>query len=440
MRGGRRARRPRGTGWPWPDDSRDGRWRPAASARSRQVRAGSRIRGTLAELDRAVAPRAGGRPRQPVRWGAPPPGVGTRRGRRRRATPSPAGTRSSACSIGRHLRGSRSRGPRQRWRRYSGGEAVSMGAIIGRRSMECAPCGRRRRNITTPRQGRAAALRSGHAPADDPSHDPDGRGRRERRAASQGLGRSAGQLRFAAGHPEGHAARRRGGWARSSGTGVATVNGSVGWIGTIWVDPDWRRHGLGMALTPATIERPKTAGCRTLVLVATDAGCRCTSGIGFAVQTDVPDPATRPARRRRGRPRIVPFRPERPAGRRPRWTGRHRRGPDAPAAGVRGRRTRSLRRSGRTAALGGFVIRAPWGGGADDRPRPGRCMTILRAPRRRRARKRVRAGLLAENEAGIAMLSETAGSRPGKSPRLIRGEPLDWHPEAIWGQFNHAVG
>lgn len=24
------------------------------------------------------------------------------------------------------------------------------------------------------------------------------------------------------------------------GTGVTTVNGSVGWIGTIWVDPAWR--------------------------------------------------------------------------------------------------------------------------------------------------------------------------------------------------------
>jgi len=24
--------------------------------------------------------------------------------------------------------------------------------------------------------------------------------------------------------------------------------------------------------------------------------------------------------------------------------------------------------------------------------------------------------------------------------RMIRGEPLDWHPEAIWGQFNGALG
>jgi hypothetical protein len=27
-----------------------------------------------------------------------------------------------------------------------------------------------------------------------------------------------------------------------------------------------------------------------------------------------------------------------------------------------------------------------------------------------------------------------------EGPRLVRGEPLDWHPEAIWGQFHHAMG
>ena len=33
------------------------------------------------------------------------------------------------------------------------------------------------------------------------------------------------------------------------GTGVVSVNGPVAWIGTIWVDPAWRRRGVGLELT-----------------------------------------------------------------------------------------------------------------------------------------------------------------------------------------------
>ena len=29
------------------------------------------------------------------------------------------------------------------------------------------------------------------------------------------------------------------------GTGVVSLNGPVGWIGTIFVDPAWRRRGVG---------------------------------------------------------------------------------------------------------------------------------------------------------------------------------------------------
>lgn len=56
------------------------------------------------------------------------------------------------------------------------------------------------------------------------------------------------------------------------GTGLVTLNGPVGWIGTIWVEPGWRRRGVGRALTRATIETAEDAGCRTLLLVATEVG------------------------------------------------------------------------------------------------------------------------------------------------------------------------
>jgi GNAT superfamily N-acetyltransferase len=69
------------------------------------------------------------------------------------------------------------------------------------------------------------------------------------------------------------------------GTAVATVNGPVGWVGTIWVASPARGRGIGRALTEATITAAETAGCRTLILVATDAGLPLYERLGFAVQT-----------------------------------------------------------------------------------------------------------------------------------------------------------
>ncbi len=72
---------------------------------------------------------------------------------------------------------------------------------------------------------------------------------------------------------------------RVVGTGVATINGPVGWIGTIWIQTPFRGRGLGRSLTQATIDAAEDAGCRTLVLVATDAGRPLYERMGFAVQT-----------------------------------------------------------------------------------------------------------------------------------------------------------
>jgi hypothetical protein len=92
-------------------------------------------------------------------------------------------------------------------------------------------------------------------------------------------------------------------------------------------------------------------------------------------------------------------------------------------------------------AVRGYVIRAPWGGGATVAPDPADAIRILRARRRTHGPGgRVRVGLMEENAAGLAAL-EAAGLAPiWSAPRLARGEPLDWHPDWIWGQFNHAMG
>jgi len=69
------------------------------------------------------------------------------------------------------------------------------------------------------------------------------------------------------------------------GTGVATVSGRVGWVGTIWVAPALRGRGLGRAITEAVIDELEGSGCRTLVLVATDAGRRVYERLGFEILT-----------------------------------------------------------------------------------------------------------------------------------------------------------
>ena len=91
--------------------------------------------------------------------------------------------------------------------------------------------------------------------------------------------------------------------------------------------------------------------------------------------------------------------------------------------------------------LGGFVVRAPWGGGATIAPALADAEILLHARRVASGPdKRVRAGLLAENEAGLERLLGTGWTRSWRAPRLVRGDPPAWTPTAIWGQFSLALG
>jgi len=227
------------------------------------------------------------------------------------------------------------------------------------------------------------------------------------------------------------------------GTGVVTINGPVGWIGTIWVAPTVRGRGLGRALTEAPIDVAEGAGCRTLVLVATDAGLPLYERLGFTVQTWYRTMEARglavPAHH--GEDEIVrAFRSDdldaiaaldRAA------TGEDRRHLIAAFASPDTTRVVTRERD----RPGGFVIRAPWGGGATIAPRADDAIAILRARRLAAGpERRVRAGILLENEAGAAALIADGWTEAWRAPRLVRGRPLEWHPDHIWGQFNHALG
>jgi predicted N-acetyltransferase YhbS len=224
------------------------------------------------------------------------------------------------------------------------------------------------------------------------------------------------------------------------GTGLVTVSGPAAWIGTVWVDPAWRRRGVGLALTQAAIEAGEAAGARTFLLVATEAGRPLYERLGFEVETwyrmleapglagESPDPRVRPFE-----PSDLPAmaRLDRAA------TGEDRahlhRALATPAT------ARVLEHGG--GSLGGFVVRAPWGGGATIAPDLDDAEVLLHA-RRAAAEpaKRVRAGLLAENGPGLERLLSTGWTEGWRAPRLIRGDRLAWQPEAIWGQYNLALG
>jgi predicted N-acetyltransferase YhbS len=223
------------------------------------------------------------------------------------------------------------------------------------------------------------------------------------------------------------------------GTGVLCVNGSVGWIGTVWVEPSWRRKGIARALTQATIDAAEEAGCRTLVLVATKEGRPLYEQLGFEVESwYIIHQAWGVAR-----PPV--------AGVRPFEAGdlEAMRRLDAAATGEdRGHLLRAFAtadtarvRERPDGSIGGFVVRAPWGGGATIAPRIEDAAAILEARRVAAGTDgKVSAGLLADNRAGLERLAADGWTEAWRAPRLVRGEPLDWDPSAIWGQFNFAIG
>jgi predicted N-acetyltransferase YhbS len=226
------------------------------------------------------------------------------------------------------------------------------------------------------------------------------------------------------------------------GTGVATVNGPVGWIGTIWVAPAHRGHGLGQALTQWTIDAADSLGCRTLVLVATDRGRPLYERMGFEVQTwyrTMETPGLPAEDSHSVDPRIRTYQPadlETIVGLDRRATGEDRR--DVIGALVSTDGTRILDGADGPA---GYVIRAPWGGGATVAPSASDALALLQARRLASGPgKRVRCGILLENTAGAHALEADGWTEAWRAPRLIRGEPLTWRPEQIWGQFNHAMG
>lgn len=228
---------------------------------------------------------------------------------------------------------------------------------------------------------------------------------------------------------------------RIVGTGVASAHGSVGWVGVIFVAPAYRGNGLGGRLTRAVIERLETQGCRSIVLIASPLGRPIYEREGFVV-VDAQvrllidsirgggpvDDGLRPFE---GRDFDAIARLDRYA------TGEDR---SAVLRDLVSPATTTVA-SGPDGRVRGFLTRPPWRGGAVIAPDPEIALRLLEHRRRQPGVSgRTGAGLLASNERGRAALRAAGWEEEPGNVRMVRGAPLDWHPDAIWAQMNGALG
>jgi GNAT superfamily N-acetyltransferase len=247
-------------------------------------------------------------------------------------------------------------------------------------------------------------------------------------------------LRFVAGHPACRAFVAVED-DRIVGTAIGTVNGQAGWIGVIFVDPAVRGRGLGSDLTDIAIEAVESAGCRTLVLTATELGRPIYERLGFAVEVEYvtlgpPDGAAAPDGRwppRAFRPadlgRIIEL--------------------DRDATGEdRSHLLEALASPATTrcvmdghGAVAGFRLRPPWGGGATIAAEPEAAIALLDDARTRLAPgATMRAGVPSSNGPALATLEARGWTVVYRVPRMVRGAPLAWEPAHVWGQFGFAFG
>ncbi len=224
------------------------------------------------------------------------------------------------------------------------------------------------------------------------------------------------------------------------GTGVATANGRVGWVGTIFVDAERRRAGLGRALTIRVIDDLEERGCRTLVLIATDAGRPVYERLGFGLlEAQVhfsidglpagPEPSAVRAFEPGDLDEVLALDTA--------ATGEDR---SALLAGFASSETARVA-VGADDRIEGFVVRAPWGGAgliAANQAAAGRLFEWRR--RRAGSEGRVAVGIMASRVTGQEMLRSAGWTEHGGGVRMIRGEPLRWRPDWLWGQFNGALG
>ena len=222
------------------------------------------------------------------------------------------------------------------------------------------------------------------------------------------------------------------------GIGFGTRNGAVGWIGLVCVRPGNRGRGIGGTLTERIAERLDGRGCRTLVLTATEMGFPVYEKLGFETETLYhgfsgpglgPEPPVPGVRRMRPEDLAAVCDLDR------RMIGEDRShllralaGPGWVMVGDDGK-------------VRGYHTPVPWGGGPLVTPDPDAARALTRLARTLASPdETVRFWLADENATGAGFMEEMGFERIRRLPRMVRGEPLTWRPESLWGLFSLGKG
>jgi GNAT superfamily N-acetyltransferase len=72
---------------------------------------------------------------------------------------------------------------------------------------------------------------------------------------------------------------------RIVGCGIGIIHGTVGWLGTIIVLPEYRRQGIGQKITSNLIDYCRSKGCTTHLLTASEMGEPVYRKLGFEINS-----------------------------------------------------------------------------------------------------------------------------------------------------------
>lgn len=228
--------------------------------------------------------------------------------------------------------------------------------------------------------------------------------------------------------------------------GQATVNGSVGWVGSIFVRESLRGHGYGRAMTAAVCDLIDKAGCATRALIASDLGRPLYEKMGFRVDATYRVFEARPLETLPAARANTVLRPMRAddldrVGRLDsRATGEDRRTLLGCVGALPGRGW--VLESDEVSDLLGFAISILPGAGATvaSEPDDAACLLdLLRHLASGRANA-ARAAIVTTHQTGLQMLAERGWQGRFDTPRMLRGPSPRWNPALIWSLLGFAFG
>ncbi|HKH09730.1 MAG TPA: GNAT family N-acetyltransferase [Rubrobacter sp.] len=245
------------------------------------------------------------------------------------------------------------------------------------------------------------------------------------------------QFGFLLGHPFCEAVAAEVG-GEVAGVGFGTHNGEVGWIALVCVRPGYQGRGIGTGITERVADLLERRGCRTLVLTATGMGLPVYERLGFSTETryhGFTGPGLGPEPLHPHLRRMTPEHLPAVCDLDRRMTGEDRSHLLRALAGP------GWLMAGEGGEARGYHLPVPWGGGPT-------IAADWEAARALAHLTRTLSGpdetlgfwLAAENDPGMEFMEEIGFEEARSLPRMVRGRPPRWRPEALWGIFSLGKG